>query len=73
HRTLSFDISICVIGEADHELDSGEKVRLLAGDHIIQRATMHRWSNPSNDQPARIIATVLPCEPFKVIGQTVQE
>ncbi|KAM5358171.1 hypothetical protein ACJZ2D_015534 [Fusarium nematophilum] len=73
HRTLSFDISICVIGEADHELDGGEKVRLLAGDHIIQRSTMHRWSNPSKDHPARVIATVLPCEPFMVVGQTVQE
>lgn len=31
HRTVSIDFSICVIGEIDHELDSGEKVRLLPG------------------------------------------
>lgn len=31
HRTLSFDITICLMGEIDHELDSGEKVRLLPG------------------------------------------
>ena len=31
HRTVSFDVSICVMGELDHELESGEKVRLQAG------------------------------------------
>lgn len=31
HKTLSFDISICVMGEIDHELDSGQIVRLLPG------------------------------------------
>lgn len=31
HRTKSIDFSICVMGEIDHELDSGEKVTLLPG------------------------------------------
>jgi quercetin dioxygenase-like cupin family protein len=31
HRTLSLDVSICLSGEIDHELDSGEKVRLSPG------------------------------------------
>lgn len=31
HRTVSIDFSICVIGEIEHELDSGEKVKLLPG------------------------------------------
>ena len=31
HRTVSIDFSICVIGEIDHELDGGEKVRLHPG------------------------------------------
>jgi len=30
-RTVSIDFSICVIGEIDHELDGGEKVRLQPG------------------------------------------
>lgn len=34
HRTVSVDFSICVIGEIDHELDSGEKVRLHPGVSI---------------------------------------
>ncbi|KAK3670656.1 hypothetical protein LTR78_009491 [Recurvomyces mirabilis] len=40
HRTVSLDFSMCVIGEIDHELDGGEKVRLHPGDHIVQRGTM---------------------------------
>jgi hypothetical protein len=31
HHTVSIDFSICVIGEIEHELDSGEKVLLKAG------------------------------------------
>ena len=31
HRTVSIDFSICVLGEIDHELDGGEKVRLNPG------------------------------------------
>ena len=31
HRTVSLDFSICVSGEIEHELDGGEKVRLLPG------------------------------------------
>lgn len=31
HRTKSIDFSICVIGEVEHELDSGQKVTLLPG------------------------------------------
>lgn len=31
HRTLSLDVSVCILGEIDHELDNGEKVRLFPG------------------------------------------
>ena len=31
HRTMSLDISICLWGEVDHELDEGGKVRLYPG------------------------------------------
>lgn len=34
HRTVSVDFSICTIGEIDHELDSGEKVRLYPGVRV---------------------------------------
>ncbi|KAK4955024.1 hypothetical protein LTR10_007216 [Elasticomyces elasticus] len=90
-RTVSIDFSICVIGEIDHELDGGEKVRLQPGvgtpwlssqayglltllqDHIVQRGTMHRWSNPSATEPARFVACTLPCVPFRIAGETLTE
>lgn len=31
HQTKSIDFSICVVGQIDHELDSGERVTLLPG------------------------------------------
>ena len=31
HHTVSIDFSICVMGEIEHELDSGQKVKLLPG------------------------------------------
>ncbi|KAK3074054.1 hypothetical protein LTR53_003833 [Teratosphaeriaceae sp. CCFEE 6253] len=73
HRTVSVDFSICVAGEIDHELDGGEKVRLLPGDHIVQRGTMHRWSNPSDSVPARFVACTLPCIPFDIAGEQLRE
>ncbi|SMR62177.1 unnamed protein product [Zymoseptoria tritici ST99CH_1E4] len=73
HQTVSIDYSICVIGEIDHELDGGEVVRLYPGDHVIQRGTMHRWTNASKDKPARFVACSLPCEPFDVGGKMLKE
>ncbi|KAG4292522.1 hypothetical protein FPRO06_12010 [Fusarium proliferatum] len=73
HRTVSLDISTCMMGEVYHELDSGQKVLLKAGDHVIQRATMHRWINASKAHRARVIAVLLPCPPFKVNGQCIAE
>ncbi|KAF2209449.1 hypothetical protein CERZMDRAFT_100243 [Cercospora zeae-maydis SCOH1-5] len=72
HRTVSVDFSICVIGEIDHTLDGGETVRLYPGDHIVQRGTMHRWSNPT-DKPARFLACVVPCKPFDIAGEQLKE
>ncbi|KAK5124569.1 hypothetical protein LTR85_001786 [Meristemomyces frigidus] len=73
HRTVSIDFSICCVGEIDHELDGGEKVRLYPGDHIVQRGTMHRWSNPSESQSARFVACTIPCVPFSIAGESLTE
>ncbi|KAM3421155.1 hypothetical protein BST61_g1567 [Cercospora zeina] len=72
HRTVSIDFSICVIGEIEHTLDAGETVRLYPGDHIVQRGTMHQWSNPT-DKPARFVACAVPCKPFDIGGEQLQE
>lgn len=37
HQTVSIDFSICVMGEIDHELDSGDKVRLYPGVSLVRR------------------------------------
>jgi len=68
HRTVSIDFSICVIGTIEHELDSGERVTLRPGDHIVQRGTMHRWHNASKIEPARFVAVTIPCVPFEIPG-----
>ncbi|EXJ78361.1 hypothetical protein A1O3_09522 [Capronia epimyces CBS 606.96] len=73
HRTVSIDFSICTVGEIDHELDSGQVVRLRPGDHIVQRGTMHRWINVSLTEPARFVAVTLSCEPFDVAGEQLKE
>ncbi|KAK3699211.1 hypothetical protein LTR37_016572 [Vermiconidia calcicola] len=73
HRTVSIDFSICVQGVIEHELDGGEKVRLVPGDHIVQRGTNHRWSNPSKTEPARFVACTIPCIPFDIAGEELKE
>ncbi|EWG48596.1 hypothetical protein FVEG_16291 [Fusarium verticillioides 7600] len=61
------------MGEVYRELDSGQKFLLRAGDHIVQRTTMHRWINASKTHRARVITVLLTCDPFKVNGQYVTE
>ncbi|KAJ9656188.1 hypothetical protein H2198_005150 [Neophaeococcomyces mojaviensis] len=73
HRTVSIDYSICVIGTIIHELDSGERVTLKPGDHIVQRGTNHRWINGSETEPARFVAVTLPCVPFDIAGKQLEE
>ena len=62
HRTDSLDYGICLSGECEMELDSGQVTTIRAGDVVIQRATYHRWHN-SSDEPctfAWIILDALP-------------
>ncbi|KAF9889082.1 hypothetical protein FE257_008059 [Aspergillus nanangensis] len=73
HRTMSVDFVVLVQGELVLELDSGEKTHLKPGDSVIQRATVHRWINPSPDYPARFIATTVACEPLIVAGQRLDQ
>ena len=45
HRTDSVDYIVVMAGEIDMELESGEEVRLKAGDVMVQRGTVHDWIN----------------------------
>jgi quercetin dioxygenase-like cupin family protein len=44
HRTDSIDYAVVISGEIDLELD-GTVVHLRAGDVLVQRGTIHNWSN----------------------------
>ena len=47
HQTDTIDYVICVFGEIDMYLDETNFVTLKAGDVLIQRGTLHGWSNRS--------------------------
>ncbi|KAK4936274.1 hypothetical protein LTR10_022802 [Elasticomyces elasticus] len=55
HRTISIDYGVVLEGEIELELDSGEKRRIPRGDMFVQRGTAHRWRNPSDTQPVRLL------------------
>ena len=46
HRTASLDYAVVMSGVIDMELDDGEIVNLKAGEVLVQRGTVHNWTNP---------------------------
>jgi quercetin dioxygenase-like cupin family protein len=64
HRTESIDYAVVISGEIDMELDDGEKVHLKAGDVVVQRGTVHNWTN-NGDVPCVVafvlVSAKLPC------------
>ena len=49
HVTQTIDYAIVLKGEIDMRLDKGEAVHLVAGDVIVQRATLHDWVNTGDE------------------------
>ena len=45
HRTSSLDYGIVLQGEVPLELDEGRTVKLVVGDVVVQRGTIHAWDN----------------------------
>jgi quercetin dioxygenase-like cupin family protein len=62
HRTASLDYAVVMSGTIDMELDDGEIVHLKAGDVLVQRGTVHNWSNPGTE-PC-MIAFILMASPL---------
>jgi len=62
HRTDSIDYVICVAGEIEMDLDSGETVKLSAGDVMVQRGTSHSWVNRSG-KPCRLAVVLIDGQP----------
>lgn len=67
HRTQSLDYGIVLDGEIDMELDSGQRIRLKAGDVVVQRGTIHAWINCSA-HICRMAFILTDAEPVSVGG-----
>lgn len=73
HETLSIDFAICVLGQMELKLDSGETRIMNPGDMVIQRATMHSWQNPSSTEWCRLVAIMMPAKSLSVNGKEIKE
>jgi mannose-6-phosphate isomerase-like protein (cupin superfamily) len=67
HRTESIDYAIVMSGEIDMDLD-GTKVHLKAGDVLVQRATIHNWSNPGT-VPCVVAFVLVAAKPVERAGK----
>lgn len=68
HRTDSVDYAVVMSGEIDMELDDGMIVHLKAGDVLVQRGTIHNWSNKGT-VPCVIAFTLIGAKPVTVNGK----
>lgn len=73
HVTQSIDYGIVVGGEAECVMGSGEVIKMKVGDVCVQRYTLHAWRNPSQTQWARIVFSLMDCEPLTRDGKIVSE
>jgi quercetin dioxygenase-like cupin family protein len=67
HRTLTLDYGVVLSGQCELQLDGGERVELVSGDVVIQRGTLHAWSNPNPD-PCSLLFVLIDAVAVK-IGQ----
>ncbi|KLO08019.1 hypothetical protein SCHPADRAFT_917046 [Schizopora paradoxa] len=65
HRTESLDYGIVAKGTITLILDDGERVKLSAGDVIIQRGTIHEWIN-EGDEWSRVYFVMIASEKVKI-------
>ncbi|KAE8343580.1 hypothetical protein BDV24DRAFT_149510 [Aspergillus arachidicola] len=72
HRSITLDYVIVGKGSVVLSLDDGSKVTLNEGDMVVQRATMHSWSN-TTDQWARIYGMMVPAQAPIVNGKELKE
>ncbi|KAE8355718.1 hypothetical protein BDV28DRAFT_27590 [Aspergillus coremiiformis] len=71
HRSITLDYVIVGKGSVVLGLDDGSKVALTEGDVVIQRATMHSWSNPS-DQWTRLYGHMMVSQAPIVNGKELE-
>ena len=72
HRTKSIDYAVVISGEIDMLLDDSE-VHLKAGDVLVQRGTIHNWTNPGTE-PCIVAFVLVAAKPVeragKILGAT---
>jgi quercetin dioxygenase-like cupin family protein len=64
HRTDSIDYAVVLAGEIEMELD-GTRVKLKAGDVLVQRGTIHNWVNRGTE-PCIIAFVLVDAKPVAV-------
>jgi quercetin dioxygenase-like cupin family protein len=69
HRTDSIDYAAVLSGEIDMELD-GSSVHLKAGDVLVQRGTIHNWSNRGS-APCVIAIVLIAAKSVDAGGKTL--
>ena len=69
HRTNSIDYGIIISGTIELELENSIFKTLTAGDIIVQRGTIHKWRNPSNEEMCRIVFILTEAKPFELNGK----
>lgn len=67
HRTDSIDYAVVMSGEIDMDLD-GTSVHLKAGDVLVQRGTIHNWTN-NGTEPCVIAFTLVSAKPVTAGGK----
>jgi quercetin dioxygenase-like cupin family protein len=68
HRSDSIDYAVVLEGAITMQLDDGVEVTLNAGDTLVQRGTIHNWTNKGS--VACVVAFVLiDAKPVEIAGK----
>jgi hypothetical protein len=68
-RTDSIDYAIVLSGESDMEID-GALVHLRGGDVLVQRGTIHNWTNPGTE-PCVVAFVLVAAKPVERAGKVL--
>lgn len=68
HRSVTVDHVVVLRGRVVLTLGDGERVELKEGDTVVQRGTMHAWSN-ENGEWARLVSVMMPAKPVVTGGE----
>ncbi len=71
HRTDSIDYAVVMSGEIDMALEDGAVVHLKAGDVLVQRGTVHNWTNKGT-VPCVIAFTLIAAKPVTIDGKPLK-